>query len=229
MAIDRGTPTSSRLRLGSPVMTVRAEKSTRFPIKLPRKRPSFPLRRSRMALMGRPPFCLACGTPAKLLSMYVAMWYYWSWKILSAIRVQTSCQHESDAPYLEQLHVTIGHITGTSLLLAFLNRRIRLDDISQLVGQIILCRRLSRRRDRWSNRGRRDGQDRENHPIRSSELGVQTEPLHVRWRNFLQDRMYLLRCHWSSLSYGRGVILFTVEREHGREHPSDTKEDTKQR
>ena len=36
IAILLGTPTSSNSRFGSPVMTVRAEKSTRFPIKLRR-------------------------------------------------------------------------------------------------------------------------------------------------------------------------------------------------
>jgi hypothetical protein len=47
-----GTPTSSSSRLGSPVMTVRAEKSTRFPIKLPRRRPSFSFRRGTNSLYG---------------------------------------------------------------------------------------------------------------------------------------------------------------------------------
>lgn len=35
-------------------MTVRAEKSTRFPIKLPLSRPSLPFSRDRIALTGRP-------------------------------------------------------------------------------------------------------------------------------------------------------------------------------
>ena len=41
-AMLRGTPTWSMRRFGSGVMTVRAEKSTRLPIRLPRMRPSLP-------------------------------------------------------------------------------------------------------------------------------------------------------------------------------------------
>lgn len=40
--MDQGTPSSSMAMLGSPLMTVRAEKSTRLPIRLPRTRPSLP-------------------------------------------------------------------------------------------------------------------------------------------------------------------------------------------
>ena len=36
------------------MITVRAEKSTRLPIRLPRMRPALPLRRSEIDLMGRP-------------------------------------------------------------------------------------------------------------------------------------------------------------------------------
>lgn len=35
-------------------MTVRAEKSTRFPIRLPRTRPSFPFKRCEIARIGLP-------------------------------------------------------------------------------------------------------------------------------------------------------------------------------
>ena len=42
-------------------MTVRAEKSTRFPIKFCRTRPALPLRRSRMDLIGRPDRSVACN------------------------------------------------------------------------------------------------------------------------------------------------------------------------
>jgi hypothetical protein len=41
MAVLFGTPPSSNSKFGSPVMTVRAEKSTRLPIRLPRRRPTF--------------------------------------------------------------------------------------------------------------------------------------------------------------------------------------------
>jgi len=47
-------------------MTVRAEKSTRFPIKLPRIRPSLPFRRALMAFNGRPDFCMAFGKPTNI-------------------------------------------------------------------------------------------------------------------------------------------------------------------
>mmetsp|Transcript_11141 Transcript_11141/g.46368 ORF Transcript_11141/g.46368 Transcript_11141/m.46368 type:complete len:286 (-) Transcript_11141:360-1217(-) len=71
----RGTPTSSIEMLGSAVMTVRAEKSTRLPIRLPRMRPSLPLRRWQIDLMGRPERCVLTGTPGMVLSMYVITWY----------------------------------------------------------------------------------------------------------------------------------------------------------
>lgn len=54
-----GTPTWSILRFGSGVMTVRAEKSTRLPIRLPRIRPSLPFRRCLIDFSGRPDFCVA--------------------------------------------------------------------------------------------------------------------------------------------------------------------------
>lgn len=73
-AIDLGTPTWSIWRLGSGVMTVRAEKSTRFPIKFPRIRPSFPLRRALIAFNGFPDFCMALGMPGISLSTKVATW-----------------------------------------------------------------------------------------------------------------------------------------------------------
>jgi len=38
----QGTPSSSMPMLGSPVITVRAEKSTRLPMRLPRMRPDLP-------------------------------------------------------------------------------------------------------------------------------------------------------------------------------------------
>lgn len=58
-AMERGTPTWSILRLGSGVMTVLAEKSTRFPIKLPLTRPSFPFNLCLTDFSGRPDFCTA--------------------------------------------------------------------------------------------------------------------------------------------------------------------------
>ena len=55
-------------RFGSPVITVRALKSTRFPIRLPRTRPSFAFNRSEIDFSGRPDFCIALGTPGNVLS-----------------------------------------------------------------------------------------------------------------------------------------------------------------
>ena len=69
-AIAHGTPSSSSARFGSPVMTVRAEKSTRFPIRFPRTRPSFPLSLCAIDLIGLPLRCVADGSPGSELSMY---------------------------------------------------------------------------------------------------------------------------------------------------------------
>ena len=54
--MEIGTPTWSKSKLGSPEMTVRAEKSTRFPIKLPLKRPSLPFNLALIDFIGRPVF-----------------------------------------------------------------------------------------------------------------------------------------------------------------------------
>lgn len=53
-AILHGTPSSSMLIVGSGVITVRAEKSTRLPIKLPLIRPSFAFSLLHIDLIGRP-------------------------------------------------------------------------------------------------------------------------------------------------------------------------------
>mmetsp|Transcript_38185 Transcript_38185/g.85240 ORF Transcript_38185/g.85240 Transcript_38185/m.85240 type:complete len:202 (-) Transcript_38185:74-679(-) len=66
-----GTPTSSRLRLGSAVMTVRAEKSTRLPMRFWRMRPSLPLIRWAMVFKRRPDRCVSC-TPEEPLSKKLA-------------------------------------------------------------------------------------------------------------------------------------------------------------
>mmetsp|Transcript_3891 Transcript_3891/g.13707 ORF Transcript_3891/g.13707 Transcript_3891/m.13707 type:complete len:295 (-) Transcript_3891:837-1721(-) len=67
----RGTPTSSTRRFGSGEMTVRPLKSTRFPERLPRKRPCFPLRRCTNPRMGFAGW-YAIGSPGNSLLMYVA-------------------------------------------------------------------------------------------------------------------------------------------------------------
>lgn len=58
-AILHGTPSSSILIVGSGVITVRAEKSTRFPIKFPLIRPSLALSLLQIDLMGLPDLCVA--------------------------------------------------------------------------------------------------------------------------------------------------------------------------
>src|ERR1051326_3863470 len=73
-AHSAGTPTSLIERLGSGLMTVRAEKLTRLPDRFERKRPSLPFRRCEMVLSGRPERWRAGGMPAVWLSEYVVMW-----------------------------------------------------------------------------------------------------------------------------------------------------------
>lgn len=71
--MDFGTPIVSIGMLGSPVITVRAEKSTLLPIKLPRNLPSLPLSRDRMAFIGFFDLVLATGIPGISLSNNVVM------------------------------------------------------------------------------------------------------------------------------------------------------------
>ena len=72
-AILIGTPSSSILIPGSGVITLRAEKSTRLPIRLPRIRPSFDPRRCWIDLRGRPLRWALGATPGIWLSTSVAM------------------------------------------------------------------------------------------------------------------------------------------------------------
>jgi hypothetical protein len=67
-----GTPISSSARLGSGVITVREEKSLRFPIKLPLRRPSLPFSRDLTHFNAFPDLCLCTGYPAIELSIIVA-------------------------------------------------------------------------------------------------------------------------------------------------------------
>jgi hypothetical protein len=69
----RLTRTWSIWRLGSAVMTVRPEKSTRFPIRLPRMRPSFPRSRWRIVLSTLPDLCFSCSELARSLSKKLAI------------------------------------------------------------------------------------------------------------------------------------------------------------
>ena len=71
----RGTPTWSMRRFGSGVITARAEKSTRFPIRLPRIRPSLLFSLCLIDFNGRPLLCTALGSPGRSLSLNVATWY----------------------------------------------------------------------------------------------------------------------------------------------------------
>ena len=73
-AMVQGTPSSSMPMLGSPVITVRALKSTRLPMRLPLMRPLLPFSLWLMDLMGRPERCWAGGWPGMVLSKYVVTW-----------------------------------------------------------------------------------------------------------------------------------------------------------
>ena len=78
-AMDRGTPTWSMDRFGSAVMTVRALKSTRLPMRLPRMRPSLPLSRWRIVFSGLPPRCRSWTPSLALASLSKrALTLYWS-------------------------------------------------------------------------------------------------------------------------------------------------------
>ena len=72
-AIFKGIPSSRIDKLGSGVITERAEKSTRFPIKLPLTRPPFPFSLSMIDLSGRPERCATWPTPGILLLICVAI------------------------------------------------------------------------------------------------------------------------------------------------------------
>ena len=52
--------------LGSPEMTVRAEKSTRLPMRLPLTRPAFPFKRWPIDNNGRPDRCIQIALSARL-------------------------------------------------------------------------------------------------------------------------------------------------------------------
>ena len=75
IAIFLGTPSSRIDKFGSGVITDLAEKSTRFPIKLPLTRPCFPFRRSLIDLSGRPDRCATGAHDGMLLSICVAIKY----------------------------------------------------------------------------------------------------------------------------------------------------------
>ena len=71
LAMGMGTPTSFMLRLGSGEITVRAEKLTRLPDRLPLNLPSLPFKRWERVLRGLPDLCLAGGIPETELSKNV--------------------------------------------------------------------------------------------------------------------------------------------------------------
>ena len=71
-AILSGTPSSLMDKLGSGVMTERAEKSTRLPMRLPRTRPPLPFKRSLMDFSLRPDRWATGAAPGMLLSTSVA-------------------------------------------------------------------------------------------------------------------------------------------------------------
>ena len=67
-----GTPSSLILMFGSGVITLRAEKSTRLPIRFPLIRPSFPLRRCLSVLSALPERWADGLIPGSSLSTSVA-------------------------------------------------------------------------------------------------------------------------------------------------------------
>ena len=73
IAIFLGIPNSLIPILASGVITLRAEKSTRLPIRLPLTRPVLPFNRSTMDLSGLPERCVTLDTPGILLFIIVAM------------------------------------------------------------------------------------------------------------------------------------------------------------
>ena len=90
-AMLRGTPTWSMRRFGSGVMTVRPEKSTRFPIRLPRIRPSLPFRRCLIDLSGRPDFCVAWKPQTEALFAMQHTLSFLSSHFMSFVHVHTGC------------------------------------------------------------------------------------------------------------------------------------------
>ena len=68
IATASGTPTSDRSRFGSGDITVRLEKSTRFPDNEPLNLPSFPLSLCVNVFRGLPDLWWACGIPETSLS-----------------------------------------------------------------------------------------------------------------------------------------------------------------
>lgn len=125
IAMLLGTPTSSKSRLGSPVMTVWAEKSTRLAIKLPRRHPSLPFNLARIAFTGQPDFCNAWGIPAISLSMYVATWNCEKVRACSNISLSTR--------YLEKLLKFCRHMCRSTFRLTFPDIDRCLDDVTKLI------------------------------------------------------------------------------------------------
>ena len=75
IAIFLGTPSCLIDKLGSPVITERALKSTRFPMRLPRIRPLFEFNLPIMHWRGRPDRCAIGTAPLTLLFTIIATKY----------------------------------------------------------------------------------------------------------------------------------------------------------
>ena len=73
-ATTSGMPTWSTSIWLSGLITERAEKSTRLPMRKPRKRPSLPFSRAMRLLVGRPERCTDCRWPRSSLLMSVETW-----------------------------------------------------------------------------------------------------------------------------------------------------------
>ena len=102
-ATDLGTPTWSIPRLGSAVMTVRAEKFTRLPMRLPRIRPSLPLSLLVIVFNGLPLLVVIWGSPRSSLSMNAATL---CWRAM----VRSSCTMSGSAMSAARSEATSGRL-----------------------------------------------------------------------------------------------------------------------
>ena len=129
MAILFGTPTSSSSKFGSPVMTVRAEKSTRLPIRLPCKRPSLPLRRARMASTGHVVFAAPREySPCRYPCTWQCVWRVWRSYCEVDVRAKYNRSNTSNQAY-----------QGISIHFHYITRDVSLIFGSRCIAAIQYC------------------------------------------------------------------------------------------
>lgn len=144
-AMERGTPTWSMERLGSGVMTVRAEKSTRLPMRFPRTRPSLPFSRCFKDLRGRPDFCMACeetGWAHHVVSLGTPMSLPLGRRAggagTHAGQAGQLVVHHGGHMELQELHVLSDDVRCRAVLLIAPQLVVDLHDVCQLVRQVVL-------------------------------------------------------------------------------------------